>query len=72
MTSVNESTKIEITPGAIQAFNVLKEELIIPSILGYADCTLPFELHKLEFLVLKWAVCEKHHDYLWNWTRDED
>ena len=96
---MNKSTKIEMTPEAIRTFNVLKEELTNPPILGYADYTLPFDLHmdasvqglgavvyqeqqeqqscalkpselnysahKLEFLALKWAVCEKYQDYLY-------
>lgn len=86
------------------AFDRLKEALATPPILGYADYSLPFELHidaskialgavlyqkqgdvkrvisyasrsltkpeqnypahKLEFLGLKWAVCDKFKDYL--------
>ena len=85
------------------AFDRLKEALATPPILGYADYSLPFELHidaskialgavlyqkqgdvkrvisyasrsltkpeqnypahKLEFLGLKWAVCDKFKDY---------
>ena len=86
------------------AFNTLKEKLTTYPILGFPDCTLPYELHtdassnsigavlyqtqdntkrviayasrslsksernypvhKLEFLALKWSVCEKFRDYL--------
>ena len=87
------------------AFDVLKEKMISPPILAYADYSKPFVLntdasgqglgsvlyqqqddqlkviayasrglrnnernypaHKLEFLALKWAVCDKFHDYLY-------
>ena len=85
-----------------EAFDKLTEALVTPTILGYADYSLPFELHtdasqsalgallyqeqdgvkqvisyasrtksecnypahKLEFLALKWAVCDKYKDYL--------
>lgn len=87
------------------AFTIIKEKLTSPPILGFADYSMPFELHtdasskglgavlyqnqggikrviayasrglrpsetnypahKLEFLALKWAVCDKLHDYLY-------
>ena len=86
------------------AFNTPKEKITTYPILGFPDCTLPYELHtdassnrigavlyqtqdnikrviayasrslsksernypvhKLEFLALKWSVCEKFRDYL--------
>ena len=102
--SVNRKTKIVLGEEATRAFLELKAKLVSPPILGYADYTLPFEVHtdasvngigavlyqtldgkqrviayasrglkpseanypahKLEFLALKWAVCEKFVDYL--------
>lgn len=103
--NANKKTPIEMTPEATAALNMLKERLVSPPILGYADYTLPFEVHidasgsglgavlyqtqdniqrviayasrsikdsernypahKLEFLALKWAICDKFHDYLY-------
>ena len=37
--------KIVMTTETVDAFNMLKEQLTKPPILGYADYTLPFELH---------------------------
>ena len=34
-----------MTTETVDAFNMLKEQLTKPPILGYADYTLPFELH---------------------------
>jgi len=88
-----------------QAFDKLKEALVTPPILAYANYSLPFEIHidasgyalgailyqeqdgkkrvisyasrglkvaernypahKREFLALKWAICEKFHEYLY-------
>jgi len=87
------------------AFQLIRKLLSTPPVLGYADYSLPFELHtdasghglgsvlyqiqdgrpcvisyasrglnkaernysahKLEFLALKWAVCDKFQDYLY-------
>ena len=103
--NVNKKTTINMTPEAVEAFNILKEKLTTPPILGYADYSLPFEVHtdasaqglgailyqtqdeklrviayaskslkpsemnypahKLEFLALKWALCDKFYDYLY-------
>ena len=102
---LNKKTPITMDESAKKAFNILKEKLCQPPILGYADYSLPFELHtdasleglgavlcqhqngqprviayasrglkssekhypthKLEFLALKWAVCDKFRDYLY-------
>jgi len=101
----NKRTTIEVTQDAVNAFEELKQHLISPPILGYADYSLPFELHtdassqglgavlyqrqnnvlrviayasrtlkvsesrypahKLEFLTVKWSVCDKFYDYLY-------
>jgi len=79
----------------VKSFDCLK--LTSAPILGYADFSIPFELHvgtnlvsvlsctkmekkesysiskfekndlihKLEFLALKWSICEKFHDYFY-------
>lgn len=104
-TRTNKKTFITLDAAALEAFSTLKSKLSEPPILGYADYSLPFELHtdasqvglgavlyqrqngklrviayasrglkpsesrysahKLEFLALKWAVCEKFNDYLY-------
>ena len=101
----NKKAVITLTDEARKAFLSLKQMLSQPPILGYADYSLPFELHtdasldglgavlyqhqegrlrviayasrglkpsetrypahKLEFLALKWAICEKFYDYLY-------
>ena len=88
-----------------ESFHAIKQKLLQPPILGYANYKLPFVLHtdasstglgavlyqvqegkkrviayasrglrqaeknypahKLEFLALKWSVCDKFHDYLY-------
>ena len=102
---VNKKTPVEMTPEAVSAFEVLKNKLISPPILAFADYSAPFELHidasgqglgailyqqqegklrviayasrglkqsethypahKLEYLALKWAICNKFKDYLY-------
>ena len=104
-TRKNKSVQVELNASALDALAKLKTALTNPPILGYADYSLPFELHtnalllglgavlyqkqkdklrviayasrnlkpaeanypahKLEFLALKWSVCEKFHDYLY-------
>lgn len=101
----NKHTPVEMTPEAVSAFELLKNKLISPPILAFADYSTPFELHidasgqglggilyqqqegklrviayasrglkpsethypahKLEYLALKWAVCDKFKDYLY-------
>lgn len=101
----NKKTEITLTGDAKEAFLKLKQKLSEPPVLGYADYSLPFELHtdaslsglgavlyqtqngkqrviayasrglkpsetrypahKLEFLALKWAICDKFSDYLY-------
>ena len=101
----NKKTPVVLNADAKAAFETLKQMLLEPPILGFADYTKPFELHvdaslvglgailyqkqdghmrviayasrglkpsearypthKLEFLALKWAICDKFHDYLY-------
>ena len=103
--NANKKTSIDMPSEAVLAFEKLKEKLTTPPVLGYADYTLPFEVHtdasshglgavlyqrqkgnlrviayaskglktsethysahKLEFLALKWALCDKFYDYLY-------
>ena len=103
--NINKKTPVKLTPEALQALETLKEKLVSPPILAFADYSLPFEVHidasrsglgavlyqkqsgilrvvayasrsvkeseqnyaahKLEFLGLKWAVCDKFRDYLY-------
>ena len=44
-THVTKKKTIVMTSEAVDAFNMLKEQLTKPPILGYADYTRPFELH---------------------------
>ena len=72
-----KKTFVEWTEAADFAFEHLKKLCISTPILAYPDYKLPFVLHtvskseshypahKLEFLALKWAVCEKFHEYLY-------
>ena len=101
----NKNTPIQMNDEAVASFEKLKEKLMSPPILAFANYSLPFRLHtdasiqglgavlyqeqdgktrviayasrglkpsevnypahKLEFLALKWAVCDKFHDYLY-------
>ena len=100
-----KKSPITLAPDALQALQDLKEHLMSPPILAYADYSLPFEVHtdasldglgailyqeqdgvlrvlayasrglkasesnypahKLEYLAMKWAICDKFHDYLY-------
>ena len=101
----NKKAQITLNEPAREAFQILKQKLSEPPILGYADYSQPFELHtdasldglgavlyqhqngklrviayasrglkpsetrypahKLEFLAMKWAICDKFYDYLY-------
>jgi len=43
--STNKKTKIELDEEAVKSFDMVKEKLVQPPILAYADFTQPFELH---------------------------